>query len=501
MNSRLMLQSVIIAAAAAIFCPPVPAATYAIPADDLLVAGSDTIVRGWISSVESHEDPAGGLVTRVRVEVDRTLKGTPSTSLTFEQPGGRAGDRLEVYPGIGEFTEGEEVLLMLQAAPGGAHRLSGFALGKFQFGRAPDGTEYYRRDGLRDAMVLGAGGALVAGVSIDPDRDALLFERYIEAVVGGLDAAPDYLTQSSIQSSDGGLTDQAAGFTFLGSPAHWIEFAAATPVIIRDNATGDAGSNCPTGCHTEVSLGVTAWNHAPGAQILMQYGGTDSSVGNACVSALDNRIQFNDPCGEISNLVNCAGVLALGGYSASSSGGGSGCGALGTLTFGRIVAGRILVNNGVGSCLNSCNYRDMIAHETGHMLGAGHSAVGSALMAPSLVNKRCGALQADDIAFSQCAYEGTPSPCTSTPPFISFVTAKRRDGAWRALVYGSGFTKGAIAQFDAGSGFLPAPKTVFKRRTKLVARDVDTIWPAGTPVTIRVVLPGGCESNELTILR
>jgi hypothetical protein len=479
-----------------------PAATYAPLPDAILIAKSDLIVRGRVSRVESVEGAAGGIVTLVGVEVDRTLKGRGPASVVVEQPGGRIGDAIEVYPGIGTFFEGEELLLMLEDRGSAVYRLTDFAMGKFRASLAPDGSEYYRRDGLKDAAVLGASGAFVTGLSIDADRDAILFEAYIEEVTAGYAPPPDYFVPGRDAAAEGDLMDPIAEFTFLGStPAHWIEFDTGGSVTIVDNSGGDAGSNCPTGCHTEVGLGVTGWNNAAGSLIDLQYGGTDGSIGSKCLNSLDDEIQFNDPCGEIPDLAGCSGTLALGGFSGTASGGGTGCAVQGGLSFGRITAGRILVNNGVGSCLSSCNYQDMVTHESGHMLGAGHSTNSSALMAPFLASGRCGALQLDDLGFSQCSYEGAATPCAGPSPVITSVQAVRRKGIWKAKVFGSGFTKGAIVQIDSGSGWASAPKTVFKKKRKVIGKDVETIWPVSLIVSVRVTLPTGCESNIISAQR
>jgi len=177
--------------------------------------------------------------------------------------------------------------------------------------------------------------------------------------------------------------------------------------------------------------------------------------------------------------------------------------AQGGIAFIRITKALILVNDGVGACLTSCDYTDMIAHETGHTIGAGHSNVSSALMAPIIVRGRCGAFQADDVDFAQCAYEGTPSTCQKLPPFITSVTpAITKRGKVRAVVNGRRFTKGTKVEIDSGSGFVQAPKTRWKSKRKVIGLNVGAIWPAGVPVTVRVVRKAtDCASNEIVISR
>ena len=139
------------------------AATYVMPADEVLIGKADSIVRGHVVDVTPDIDPDGGIHTDVTIAVDRFLKGTTGqTTIVVRQPGGQVGDRSEVYPGIGSFAAGDEVLLMLDAPAGNANagpaawRVTDFALGNFRVLRNADGTEFLRREGLREAFVLGA---------------------------------------------------------------------------------------------------------------------------------------------------------------------------------------------------------------------------------------------------------------------------------------------------------------------------------------------------------
>lgn len=476
-------------------------ATYVLPSDDALIRKADAIVRGWVEDVEGAETSKGAIETRVTVAVDRVLKGNVSSrTVTIHQPGGQVGDRLEVYPGIGSFQRGEEVLLMLESLPGGDYRLTDFGVGKFSVRIATDGTKLLRRDALTDALVLsGSSGSTVQGGASapDPDRDALGFEEYIEDLIAGVPAEVGYAVppSESSESTGGGLHTE---FSLFPNPARWLRFADGRSVTLKDNATGDSGTNCPTGCHDEVAAGVQAWNGATDALISVLYGGTDSTIGSKAFSSLTNQVQFNDPHDEIPNLLACSGMLAMGGYSATAGGGGTGCPEKGNPSFNRITAGRILVNNGVGSCMNSCNYKDMIAHETGHTIGADHSSVAGSLMAATLVYGRCGVLQTDDLSFAHCVYPGSSS---CVPAVVASVIPKIKYGILRAVVQGSGFRKHSIVQIDAGGGFVPAPTTVFRRKTKVVGKDVEAIWPAGVPVDVRVMSPTGCPSNAITVTR
>jgi hypothetical protein len=87
---------------------------------------------------------------------------------------------------------------------------------------------------------------------------------------------------------------------------------------------------------------------------------------------------------------------------------------MGSPSFQKIVYSKITINNGVGACLSQCDYTEMVAHETGHTLGAGHTSVPGSLMLPSLAHGYCGTLRSDDIAFATCAYPQTELGCDAT---------------------------------------------------------------------------------------
>src|SRR5262249_19945729 len=107
-----------------------------------------------------------------------------------------------------------------------------------------------------------------------------------------------------------------------GAYARRLEFDSGQTVTYKDNPAGASGIYSPTGCHAETANGVIIWNADPSSTILLAYGGTDSNIGSRCATQsplLDDEISYEDVCNEMSSLSNCGGVLALGGFGASSS--------------------------------------------------------------------------------------------------------------------------------------------------------------------------------------
>jgi len=108
--------------------------------------------------------------------------------------------------------------------------------------------------------------------------------------------------------------------------------------------------------------------------------------------------------------VNCGGILAVGGYYRTGE-----SRVVNGQSFGRIVEGDIVINDGWQGCgfyENYRNFAEVMAYELGHVLGLGHSADSHALMYyMAHFDGRGAALSADDAAGLVFIY---PAPVAST---------------------------------------------------------------------------------------
>lgn len=81
-----------------------------------ITSGSDVIVVGSVEDLEAVWSADGRIIiTRVKVSVERAIKGGPRRSLVLETPGGRVGDQFMVASGAPVFARGERVVLFLEA--------------------------------------------------------------------------------------------------------------------------------------------------------------------------------------------------------------------------------------------------------------------------------------------------------------------------------------------------------------------------------------------------
>ena len=90
------------------------------------------IVDGTVSSVRSYwNEDHSRIITETTVSVAATHKGAGASSIRVVQPGGVVGNVRQTAHGALAWKKGEEVLLMLEPAVGGAYQVSGFSQGKF----------------------------------------------------------------------------------------------------------------------------------------------------------------------------------------------------------------------------------------------------------------------------------------------------------------------------------------------------------------------------------
>jgi hypothetical protein len=117
------------------------------PSVEALVRRAEVVVIADVSAATGEWDAARTTIhTRVTLTVIETLKGTPGRALSFNQPGGRVGDRVSAVGGAAQFKPGERVLVFLARSRAGAFRLADIANGKFQIERdAASGREYVVR--------------------------------------------------------------------------------------------------------------------------------------------------------------------------------------------------------------------------------------------------------------------------------------------------------------------------------------------------------------------
>lgn len=190
--------------------------------------------------------------------------------------------------------------------------------------------------------------------------------------------------------------------TSAGVPIRWFGFeTGANAVEIAPTLPGQAG--IADGGVAAVQLSAAAWSGAVSAKIALSAPAArirDISCDDGSAIELgDNAVIFDDPCGEISDLNSCSGVLAVGGawFSTSTQ-----------LHDGepwhQAISPFVVVNQG-SQCIGETGFMEMMAHELGHGLGFGHHTDSFATMSALLKNDGRGAsLKSTDLSCAALSY-------------------------------------------------------------------------------------------------
>lgn len=123
-----------------------------------LAQQSALVVAGTVQSVESFwNDKHTKIITRTRIAVDETFKGTGKRTIDIIQLGGTVGTVKVTVHGALQWTPGEEVLLFVEQHDAVDYRVAGFSQGKYNIERDPvTGQKFINRPALEGVEIQGA---------------------------------------------------------------------------------------------------------------------------------------------------------------------------------------------------------------------------------------------------------------------------------------------------------------------------------------------------------
>jgi hypothetical protein len=135
--------------------------------DRQLVDRSDAVVIATVRDAASHLRTDGYVVTDYRFDVEQTLKGAATGTITVSEIGGVSGSRFTFISDSASYTPGERVMVFLKKRSDGTYFTTSMAMGKFSFTRTARGETVVTRD--------------VSELRDDPARLADGFAQFVRA--------------------------------------------------------------------------------------------------------------------------------------------------------------------------------------------------------------------------------------------------------------------------------------------------------------------------------
>jgi hypothetical protein len=417
------------------------------------------IVEGRVSETASGFDPdTGALSTYVTLEVDVVHRGPETLErLVLREAGGRYGDLLHRVDAVPTYESGEEVFAFLEPARDGALRTAGMFFGKYRIRRGDRTPDVAVRDLSGHGRILGRSGAapeeiaasdlaaLAASAPVGPaavrkrgrrtrtavdaqsatprtwlveppEMNRLLWSGAVDSAGPSFEVGiPGGGTQLG-WSAPAPETSFTAEFTQLSDdwPARWHQSDTSTPVAIDIDRTGDPLGDGAAAA-AEIERAMAAWTDVPDARLVLQTGDSDTDFISNYASPRTSKppvniVLFGDPYDNISEPFGCSGVLAIGGYWASSYP----AVAVNGKTFFTATRLYVIFNRNFECFLGiPDNLSEVATHEIGHGIGFGHTEEPDAVMRSYAYGGRGPRLGDDDVDAAHCTY---PHTLTLTAP-------------------------------------------------------------------------------------
>ncbi len=393
---------------------PVSAALATYLGPEELASSAPLVVEGTVTSSRSAVDPStGSLATYTTIAVETVHRGPHALErVVLREAGGSYGDVVHEVDAVPVYRAGERVLAFLEAGPDGALRTSSMFLGKFSVVEDERGARWATRELDGHGLVPSAPAPPVERL---PRADLLAVVASVPWRPGPRSRATppplalppelDRLLWSDEARVGDGLV---ARFTTLSSfnPTRWFQVDQGTPIKLNVEPARNPLADDLAAVQA-LRRAMDAWTAVPEGRVTVQAGDTGyvytktHMLSPAKANSGLNIVLFGDPYEDITDPVNCSGILAIGGYWRTGSLGGT----VNGTAFHSALSMYVVFNDGYECFLGDPdNLAEIAAHEIGHGLGFGHSSAPDAIMRGSAYGGRGPRLGDDDRDAAHCVY-------------------------------------------------------------------------------------------------
>jgi len=441
------------------------------------------------------------IMTGTMFTIVDVIKGStlPGTDIQVETFGGVFGDRGLSIGGSPQFEEGDVYLLSLSEF-NGQWTLRFMSYGVLVQRRMVTGQQVFTHlEASHELNIVVPDGRVIEPITTYSSSTIV---SYLQQVASGTRTwSRDNAGEVANAGHDGalklndilGLDAAPPGCVYMehsGTKIRWRRFEQSLNVGVK------VVTGAPANVVTAVQNSVNAWKAVPGVDMgTLSYGGNNpiqagcsvfDSPNLNSIPIGDSHIYLDDPCGEVTDLVGCSGILAVAGPAfnlATHLKNGE--------NWYEALIGVMVVNNGTPGCITAAQFEQTITHELGHILGFGHHTGATANMNASC----CSPITSLD---ESCAFYSYGTGAANPVPVITSLNPNNANQGTNNLavqINGTDFVTGGTFGFSGGGITVNSSSFVNSTTLNMNISIASGATAGARNVTYTNPAPGGGISN------